>query len=115
MARVRLNGRDLGVVWCAPWRVEITKDLKAGANQLDIEVVNRWPNRLIGDQQSENKDVRELQWPDGLLGGKSVKAGRYTFATCSPYKADSKLLPSGLLGPVSIVTADAGGAHPKGE
>ena len=24
VARVRLNGRDLGVVWCAPWRVEVT-------------------------------------------------------------------------------------------
>ena len=106
MARVRLNGKDLGVVWCAPWRVEITKELKAGGNQLEIEVANRWPNRLIGDQQSENKDVRELQWPEGLLGGKPVKAGRYTFATCSPYKADSKLLPSGLLGPVTIQSTD---------
>jgi hypothetical protein len=104
MARVRLNGKDLGVVWCAPWRVEITKELKTGDNQLEIEVVNRWPNRLIGDQQPDNIDVRELQWPEGLLGGKPVKAGRYTFSTCSPYKADSNLFASGLLGPVSVLS-----------
>jgi hypothetical protein len=113
MARVRLNGKDLGVVWCAPWRVEITKELKAVGNQLEIEVANRWPNRLIGDQQSENIDVRELQWPDGLLGGKPVKAGRYTFATVSPYKADSKLFPSGLLGPVLLLTSEIVGTELK--
>ena len=49
VARVRLNGRDLGVVWTAPWRVEITGALKPGANELEIEVANLWPNRLIGD------------------------------------------------------------------
>ena len=49
VARVRLNGRDLGVVWTAPWRVEITGALKSGANELEIEVANLWPNRLIGD------------------------------------------------------------------
>ena len=51
MARVRLNGKDLGVVWCAPWRVEVTGAIKAGDNPLEIEVVNRWANRLIGDKQ----------------------------------------------------------------
>ena len=51
MARVKLNGKDLGVVWCAPWRVEVTGAIKAGDNQLEIEVVNRWPNRMIGDKQ----------------------------------------------------------------
>ena len=40
LARVRLNGQDLGVVWTAPWRVEITKALKLKDNQLEIEVVN---------------------------------------------------------------------------
>ncbi|MBM3888978.1 MAG: hypothetical protein FJ388_07600, partial [Verrucomicrobia bacterium] len=49
IARVRLNGRDLGIVWTAPWRVDITNTLKAGANELEIAVINLWPNRLIGD------------------------------------------------------------------
>ncbi|MGD0901154.1 MAG: glycosyl hydrolase, partial [Thermoguttaceae bacterium] len=50
LARVRLNGHDLGVVWCAPWRVDITGAVKARDNQLEIVVANLWPNRLIGDQ-----------------------------------------------------------------
>jgi hypothetical protein len=49
VARVRLNGHDLGAVWTAPWQVEITNVLKSGANELEIEVANLWPNRLIGD------------------------------------------------------------------
>jgi len=49
LATVRLNGKDLGVVWTAPWRVEITGAVKPTGNQLDIDVVNLWPNRLIGD------------------------------------------------------------------
>jgi hypothetical protein len=45
LARVRLNGRDLGVVWTAPWQVELTSELQAGANRLEIEVTNPWANR----------------------------------------------------------------------
>ena len=89
LARVKLNGKDLGVVWCAPWQVEISESLKAGENQLEIEVVNRWPNRMIGDKQPAD-----------------ASAHRYTFSTHDPYKIDSPLLPSGLLGPVQILTND---------
>jgi hypothetical protein len=102
MARVKLNGKDLGVVWCAPWRVEITDVLKAGDNQLEIEVANRWPNRMIGDKQPADANAREVQAPPGFLGGQKIKTGRYTYCTHDPYKADSPLLPSGLLGPVTI-------------
>jgi hypothetical protein len=100
MARVILNGKDLGVAWCAPWRVEISDALKAGRNNLEIEVANRWPNRMIGDQQPPDANVRTVQWPEGFLGGKEYKTGRYTFAT-GP--AHNQLLPSGLLGPVRIM------------
>jgi len=100
IARVRLNGKDLGVTWCAPWRVEISDAIKAKGNRLEIEVANRWPNRLIGDEQAPDAGVRTLQWPSGFLSGKEYKTGRYTFATSDGHK---KLLPSGLLGPVRIV------------
>ncbi len=103
MARVYLNGKDLGVVWTAPWEVELTQKLKKGKNELKIEVVNRWPNRLIGDSQPEDANVRTLQWPEGLLEGKKIQTGRYTFTNSTQfYKADSPLLPSGLLGPVTL-------------
>jgi hypothetical protein len=99
MARVRLNGTELGIVWCAPWQVEISGHLKPKGNILEIEVVNRWPNRLAGDQQPPDKDLRTLKWESGLLGGKEFKTGRYTFTTGA---APRQLLPSGLLGPVVL-------------
>jgi len=102
MARVRLNGQDLGVVWCAPWRVEVTGGIKTGDNQLEIEVVNRWANRLIGDKQPADANVRTVECPPGFLGGEKFKAGRYTFSTHDPYKQQSPLDSSGLLGPVTL-------------
>jgi len=83
LARVRLNGRDLGVLWCAPWRVEVTGNLRAGANTLEIEVANLWPNRLIGDAALPPEQRR-------------------TWTTSNPYKTGAPLLPSGLLGPVTF-------------
>lgn len=41
IARIKLNGKDLGVIWCVPWRVEIIDAVKTGINQLEIEVANR--------------------------------------------------------------------------
>ncbi len=104
MARVRLNGKDLGVVWCAPWRIEVTGAIKAGDNQLEIEVVNRWPNRMIGDKQPADANARTVECPPGFLGGKKIQTGRYTYSTHNPYKPQSPLLPSGLLGPVQLLT-----------
>ena len=102
MARVRLNGQDLGVVWCAPWRVDLTDAIKAGDNPLEIEVVNRWANRLIGDKQPADANVRTVECPPGFLGGQRFKAGRYTYSMHDPYKAQSPLDPSGLIGPVTL-------------
>ena len=102
MARVKLNGNDLGVVWCAPWRIEITGAIKAGDNQLEIEVVNRWANRLIGDKQPADANVRTVECPPGFFGGQSFKTGRYTYCLHDPYSAHSPLDPSGLLGPVTL-------------
>jgi len=83
LAHVTLNGKDIGTVWHTPFRLDITGKLKTGANDLTIQVTNAWVNRLIGDQQPG--------------------ATQYTYADIHPYKADSPLQSSGLLGPVTIV------------
>jgi len=83
LAEVTVNGKPLGIVWHAPFRVDATSALKPGANDVTIKVTNAWVNRLIGDQQP------------GLTT-------KYTFADVKPYKANSPLLPSGLLGPVQL-------------
>jgi hypothetical protein len=83
LAEVTVNGKSLGIVWHAPYRMDVTSALKPGANEVSIKVTNAWVNRLIGDQQ-----------PDATT--------KYTFADVKPYKANSPLLPSGLLGPVTL-------------
>jgi hypothetical protein len=103
MARVWLNGKDLGVVWTAPWRVNITDALKQKGNQLTIEVVNLWPNRLIGDERLPDDGIKDRQWPQWLMEGKPRTSGRYTFTTYKHYTKDSPLLSSGLIGPVRIL------------
>jgi hypothetical protein len=87
MARIRLNGKDLGMVWCAPWRVDITRALEVGVNRVEIEVANLWPNRLIGDAALPPER-------------------RLTKASVTIYQKDSPLLPSGLLGPVVLCVED---------
>jgi hypothetical protein len=105
LARVKLNGEDLGIVWTPPYRVAVTGKLKPGPNHLEVTVVNTWVNRLIGDQQPGDKDTRTLKWDNGMLGGKPQRAGRYTFTTARDYNAQSPLQESGLLGPVTLGVA----------
>jgi hypothetical protein len=102
VARVRLNGRDPGVIWTAPWRSEITDALKSGANELEIEVANLWPNRLIGEG---------LLPPDSRLAVRNVRTcDTMTSGTFGCQKRDQRkktgkpaeVAPSGLLGPVTL-------------
>lgn len=104
LARVRINGKDVGVVWTAPFRLNITDAVVPGENKIDIEVANLWPNRLIGDEKKPDDGIKENQWPDWLVNGKPRTSGRYTFTTYKHYNADSPLLKSGLIGPVKILT-----------
>jgi hypothetical protein len=75
MARVRLNGQDLGIVWCAPWRVDITQAVKAQDNRLEIDVANLWPNRLIGDKSLP---------PDQRIGWTTFNPYRTIRRCCHP-------------------------------
>ncbi|MDT8303768.1 MAG: hypothetical protein RQ760_19960, partial [Sedimentisphaerales bacterium] len=105
IARVRLNGNDLGVIWTAPWRVKITHTVRPKDNRLEIDVANLWTNRLLGDQQEPDANVRTVNWPSGLLEGKKWPAGRYIFTTKRLDKMKLPLLKSGLLGPVTVQIA----------
>jgi len=84
MARIRVNNKDVGAVWCAPWQVDISDAVQPGSNLLEIDVANLWPNRLIGDKALPERK-------------------RITWTTYNPYKADSPLFESGLLGPVRLL------------
>jgi hypothetical protein len=82
LARVRLNGRDLGVLWTAPWRVDVTGLLKEKNNSLEIEVANTWWNRIAGDAR--------------------LPAEKRFAKTNVPYDPQHPPMPSGLLGPVTV-------------
>jgi hypothetical protein len=84
LAEVSVNGKPLGIVWKTPYRVDVTDVLKPGANTVEIKVTNPWVNRIIGDRQPNVTKT-------------------YTFTSPKFYKADSKLVPSGLLGPVQVI------------
>lgn len=103
IAKVILNGVDVGILWTEPWRIEITKYLNEGNNYLELEVTNLWPNRLIGDEQKENDGIVNGEWPKWITEKSQRYSSRYTFSTYSHYTKDSKLLESGLLGPVTII------------
>jgi hypothetical protein len=103
LARIKLNGKELGVLWTAPWRIDITKSVVQKNNKLEMEVANLWPNRLIGDERLPDDGIKDGQWPDWLLNHRPRTSGRHSFATNKFYNKDSPLLRSGLIGPVVIV------------
>ena len=89
VAEVRLNGKDIGTLWCYPWRVEITDAIKAKGNKLEIDVVNLWTNRVIGD----------LNLPEEKRLTRTHDRFRFDMTT-----GMTPLLDSGLLGPVQLVS-----------
>lgn len=83
MAEVFVNGISCGTVWTAPYRVDISKALKRGKNELKIDVVNTWASRMIGDAR--------------------LPVAERISNTVYPFKMEGKpLLPAGLLGPVRV-------------
>lgn len=84
LCEVRLNGEDLGVLWSAPFRSDISGKLKPGTNQLQVKVVNLWANRIIGDAA-----LPESQ--------------RLTRTNITKLTKDTPLEPSGLYGPIRLL------------
>lgn len=87
LAEVRLNGKDLGVLWCPPWRLEVTGLLKPTGNKLEIDIINVWANRVIGDASLPKE--KQVTWT-------SLSDTRWAL------KPEHKLIPSGLYGPVKL-------------
>jgi hypothetical protein len=119
LARVRLNGRDLGILWKLPFRVDVAGIVKPSGNRLEVSVTNLWPNRLIGDEQLppdvEWAGGRLAQWPEWLVEHKPrPETGRCAFVTWRFYTKDSRLLESGLLGPVTLRSAARITVEPQG-
>ncbi len=87
LAEVTLNGKNLGILWKTPFTVDITDAANKGTNKLEVKITNLWPNRLTGDQ---------------FLPADQ----RIAWTTYNPYKKESPLLPSGLIGPVQVKCAE---------
>jgi len=110
IAAVRLNGEDLGVLWKAPYSVDISSALKDGENRLEVEVANLWVNRLIGDENlpedsDRNPNGTLKSWPEWLQTDHPSPSGRTTFTSWRLWAKDGALQPSGLIGPVRIRSA----------
>jgi hypothetical protein len=109
-ATVKLNGRNLGILWKAPFAVDISGVAREGKNRLEVKITNLWVNRIIGDEQLppdvEWNGASLKGWPDWMTKKQPrPKTGRYTFTTWKFWNKDSKLLDSGLLGPVRVRSA----------
>ncbi|MFD2138193.1 glycosylhydrolase-like jelly roll fold domain-containing protein [Novosphingobium resinovorum] len=83
LAQVTVNGRDMGTLWHAPYRIDVGRALRKGANTIEVKVANLWVNRLIGDQQAGAKPI--------------------TWTAMPTYRPDAPLRPSGLIGPVTLI------------
>jgi hypothetical protein len=87
LADININGSDVGGIWSAPWQIDVTDYLMEGKNTLKISVTNLWVNQLIGD----SRDTIEK---------------KKTWTLLHTYNSDSPLSPSGLEGPVKLISFD---------
>jgi len=114
MATVTINGKSLGVWWNPPFAGDITDALKAGSNIIEIAVTNAWHNLLVGDEQFP----ADFEWgvdrganghmmkgyPDWFVKNQPrPEQNRKGFVVWYYHRQETKLLPSGLVGPVNII------------
>jgi hypothetical protein len=118
MVQVKVNGRDLGVIWVEPFVIDLTDVVHAGANDLELAVTNTWHNRLIGDeQQPPDLEWREarmfrrtipvgaalVRYPEWLVHGQPRPSPlRRTFVSWNYFTKDTPLTAAGLIGPVVL-------------
>lgn len=105
MAHVKLNGKDLGLLWCPPFLVDISKAAKTGENTLEIEVTNLWINRLIGDETFPYENIYASIRNGQPLPEDSLRKTfefRFDGGNAKHWDKTSALRPSGLIGPVRI-------------
>ena len=129
IARVRLNGRDLGVAWYEPFELPMVNAAQAGENVLEVEVTNAWHNRLLGDHLLPGDDCVwgperfhqcHLDGSKGVCGrglkripdwawnadGSRPATNRVTFTSWDYFTGNEKLRPSGLIGPICLKLAE---------
>jgi len=107
IAQVTLNGKDLGILWRAPFQVDVTSALRPGQNELQVRVTNLWPNRMIGDESlpedgDRNPNGTLKSWPSWVQKGGQSPTGRTTFTSWKLWHKNDALLSSGLIGPVTL-------------
>jgi hypothetical protein len=84
MAKIKINGKEAGGLWTAPWRINITPFLTNSTNTMEIEVVNLWVNRMIGDSKMPKQEQK-------------------TWLANNYFNPTDPLKPSGILGPVKVL------------
>ncbi|MCP4312678.1 MAG: hypothetical protein GY790_15560 [Bacteroidetes bacterium] len=114
-AEIFVNGKSAGLLWKRPFSIDITDALKIGKNDIKVNVANLWINRVVGDQElpedcewttntgSTAKGLGLAKIPDWVIEGKESPTGRKAFVGWKwEHIKGKELLPSGLIGPVSI-------------
>jgi hypothetical protein len=102
IASIRLNGKSLGIVWTAPWTVDLAGAAKTGKNELEIDVTNVWVNRLVGDAalpEAQRFTKTHARREPGV---------KYPRPSLAGYLATDPLVRSGLMGPVRVEFGGAG-------
>ncbi|MDH6342094.1 hypothetical protein M2480_000473 [Parabacteroides sp. PFB2-12] len=89
-ARVRVNGQDAGTLYAVPFRTNIGDLLRDGENTIELEVTNLPANRIA------DYDRRGVEW-------RIFHEINFVSITYQPTQFDIwGIVPSGLLGPVTI-------------
>lgn len=91
VAEVFVNGKSAGILWKKPFQTNIGGLIKTGENDLKVEVVNMWINRMTGDMKLDPKD-RYCRTNQPYMTREVWPGGDETF----------RIQTSGLLGPVKL-------------